>query len=153
MKIMEKITKLLYNSKQWNTLKKGDKLYLLIPEIKDNIINYSYQESEVIAVKEYDVITNIRFKYNCNGKRKRVNLAINKLKYELPYLSISKSTRWANEYTPIYGDIIITFISAEQLNDIYTSLIISEIEKQEQIIEEHKKTLNILRTLQYAKIV
>lgn len=144
---------MLHNTKQWNTLKKGDKLYLLVPEVKDNIIYYTYQESEVIAVKKYDVITNIRFKYNYNGKRKRVNLAINKLKYEFPYLALSKSTQWAHEYTPSYGDIIITFIGTEQLNDIYTSLIISEIEKQEQIIEEHKKILNILRTMQYTKIV
>ena len=46
MKIMEKIGNLLHSeSKKWNTLKKGDKLYLLIPELKDNIISYSYQES------------------------------------------------------------------------------------------------------------
>lgn len=154
MKIVEKITKLLHSdSKNWNALQKGDKLYLMIPEVKDNIIYYSYQESEVIGVKEYSSITNVRFKYTYNGKRKRVNLVINKLKYELPYLAITKATQWAREYTPIYGDTIVTFISAEQLNDIYTSLITDEINKQEQVIEEHKKKLNILRTMQYVKVV
>ena len=49
MKIMEKIGNLLHSeSKKWNTLKKGDKLYLLIPELKDNIISYSYR-----FVKDY----------------------------------------------------------------------------------------------------
>jgi hypothetical protein len=151
---MEKIGNLLRSeSKKWNTLKKGDKLYLMIPEFKDNIISYSYQESEVIAIKEYNLICNLRFKYTDNGKRKRVNLAINKLKYELPYLAVKKNTQWAREYTPAYGDIIISFTSAESLNDIYIKLVSNEIEKQEQIIEEHKKMLNILRTVQYGKIV
>ena len=154
MKIMEKIGNLLHSeSKKWNALKKGDKLYLMIPELKDNIISYNYQESEVIAIKEYNSICNLRFKYTDNGKRKRVNLAINKLKYELPYLAVKKNTQWAHEYIPAYGDIIISFTSAESLNDIYTKLVSNEIEKQEQIIEEHKKILNILRTVQYGKIV
>ena len=154
MKIMEKIGNLLHSeSKKWNTLKKGDKLYLMIPELKDNIISYSYQESEVIAIKEYNLVCNLRFKYTNNGKRKRVNLAINKLKYELPYLAVKKNTQWAHKYIPAYGDIIISFTSAESLNDIYTKLVSNEIEKQEQIIEEHKKMLNILRTVQYGKIV
>ena len=78
---------------------------------------------------------------------------INKLKYELPYLAVKKNTQWAHEYIPEYGDIIISFTSAESLNDIYTKLVYNEIEKQEQIIEEHKKILNILRTAQYGKIV
>lgn len=151
---MEKIGNLLRSeSKKWNTIKKGDKLYLMIPELKDNIIYYNYQESEVINIKEYSSICNLRFKYTDNGKRKRVNLAINKLKYELSYLAVKKNMQWAREYTPIYGDIIISFIGGEQLNDIYTELVADEINKQEQIIEEHKKMLNILRTVQYAKIV
>lgn len=150
---MQKITSLLHNSKNWSNLKRGDKLYLMIPELNDNVISYSYQESEVIAVKEYNSITNIRFKYTYNDKRKRVNLAVNKFKYELPYLAVTKTTQWAREYKPIYGDTIVTFISADQLNDIYTKLVSNEIKKQEQIIEEHKKMLNILRTLQYRKIV
>ena len=139
--------------KDWSNLKKGDKLYLMVPEVKDNTIYYNYQESEIIVVKEYSSITNVRFKYTYNGKRKRVNLAVNKLKYELPYLAITKATQWAREYKPVYGDTIVTFISAEQLNDIYASLIVDEINKQEQIIEDHKKMLNILRTMQYVKVV
>ena len=92
MGVMKTIIKWMCNSKQWNTLKKGDKLYLLIPEINDNIINYSYQESEVISVKEYESICNVRFKYTKNGKRVRVNLVVNKLKYNLPYLAVKRNT-------------------------------------------------------------
>ena len=76
----------------WSTLKKGDKLYLLIPyysflfinkEDEDfNEIVYHYQESQVINVHHYDWCVNIRFKYtDQNGKRQRVELCVNKYKF------------------------------------------------------------------------
>lgn len=138
--------------KNWNTLKKGDKLYLLIPELKDNTIYYSYQESEVITIKEFSSISIIRFKYTYKDKRKRVNLGINKLKYELLYLPVEKATQYARDNKAKFGDIVITYTSPEDLNNIYTELVSNEIEKQEQIIKEHKKILNILHTIQYTKI-
>ena len=50
---------------KWNTLKKGQGLSLLIFE--DG--KYTYQVSEVISVKEYASICNVRFKYTEIGKR------------------------------------------------------------------------------------
>ena len=149
---MNKMKQHKYVKKNWNTLKKGDKLYLLIPELKDNIIYYSYQESDVITIKEFSSISIIRFKYTYKDKRKRVNLGINKLKYELPYLPVEKATQYARDNKAKFGDIVITYTSAEDLNNIYTELVSNEIEKQEQIIKEHKKNLNILHTMQYTKI-
>lgn len=151
MEIMKKITNLLHSSSElkWNNLKKGQGLSLLIFE--DG--KYTYQVSEVISVKEYESICNVRFKYTENGKRKRVNLAINKLKYELPYLAITKSTQWAHEYTPVYGDMIVSFNGLNILNNIYNELITNKINEQEKIVAKEKDILNKLYSLQYNKIV
>ena len=151
MEIMKKITSLLHNGSdlKWNTLKKGQGLSLLIFE--DG--KYTYQVSEVISIKEYDSICNVRFKYTENGKRIRVNLAINKLKYNLPYLAVKRNTEWARDYTPIYGDMIITFNDPNTLNDIYKELITAKIKNQEEIIVKEKDILNKLYSLQYNKIV
>ena len=49
------------NKINWSTLKKEDKLYLLIPMLEnDGVINYIYQESQVINVHHYNWCTNIR---------------------------------------------------------------------------------------------
>ena len=150
MEIMKKITNLLHSSSElkWNNLKKGQGLSLLIFE--DG--KYTYQVSEVISVKEYESICNVRFKYTENGKRIRVNLAINKLKYNLPYLAVKRNTEWARDYTPIYGDMIITFNDPNTLNDIYKELITTKIKNQEEIIVKEKDILNKLNTIQYDKI-
>lgn len=151
MKIMEKITSLLHNNseKKWNKLQKGYKLHLLIFE--DD--KYTYQVSEVISVKEYKSICNVRFKYTKSGKRVRVNLTVNKLKYSLPYLAVKRNTEWARDYTPVYGDMIVSFNGLDILNNIYSELIINKIKKQEEIIAKEKDTLNKLYSLQYNKIV
>jgi len=151
MEIMKKITSLLHNDSdlKWNTLKKGQGLSLLIFE--DG--KYTYQISEVISVKEYESICNVRFKYTENGKRVRVNLAVNKLKYSLPYLAVKRNTEWARDYTPVYGDMIVSFNGLDILNNIYSELITNKIKEQEEIVTKEKDTLSKLYSLQYNKIV
>ena len=142
---------MLHNNSEykWNKLKKGQGLCLLIFE--DN--KYTYQVSEVISVKEYESICNIRFKYTENGKRKRVNLTINKLKYDRPYLAVKRNTEWAREYTPVYGDMIVSFYGLDILNNIYSELITNKIKEQEEIVAKEKDTLSKLYSIQYNKIV
>lgn len=151
MEIIKKITNWLHSDSElkWNTLKKGQGLSLLIFE--DD--KYTYQISEVISIKEYDSICNVRFKYTENGKRIRVNLAINKLKYNLPYLAVKRNTEWARDYTPVYGDMIVSFNGLDILNNIYSELITNKIKEQEKIVAKEKDTLNKLYSLQYNKIV
>ena len=151
MKMMEKITRLPHNNSdlKWNTLKKGQGLYLLI--FKDG--KYTYQVSEVISVKEYKSICNVRFKYTENGKRIRVNLVVNKLKYCLPYLAVKRNTEWARDYNPVYGDTIVSFNGLYILNNIYRELITNKIKEQEEIVAKEKDTLNKLYLIQYNKIV
>lgn len=148
---MKKITNLLHSNseKKWNKLQKGDKLYLLIFEND----KYTYQVSEVISIKEYESICNVRFKYTENGKRIRVNLAINKLKYRLPYLAVKRNTEWARDYTPVYGDMIVSFDELDILNNIYSELITNKIKEQEEIVTKEKDILSKLYSLQYNKIV
>ena len=99
------------NKINWSTLKKNDKLYLLIPYIdENNYINYHYQESHVINVHNYDWCVNVRFKYtDNNGKRRRVELCVNQTKYDICQLSSSKETRWARNNDVDFGDIIVSF--------------------------------------------
>lgn len=151
MEIIKKITNWLHSDSElkWNTLKKGQGLSLLI--FKDD--KYTYQVSEVISVKEYESICNVRFKYTENGKRIRVNLAINKLKYNLSYLAVKRNTEWARDYIPVYGDMIVSFNGLDILNNIYSELITNKIKEQEKIVAKEKDTLNKLYSLQYNKIV
>lgn len=143
------VSKFTQKPNAWNKLKKGQSLCLLIFE--DN--KYTYQLSEIISVKEYDSICNVRFKYTENGKRVRVNLVINKLKYNLPYLAVKRNTEWARDYTPVYGDMIVSFYGLDILNKIYEELITNKIKSQEEIVAREKDILSKLYSLQYNKIV
>lgn len=141
--------------KDWSTLQKGDILYLLVPTITYNtdgsqITKYVYQESSVINVHQYENHINIRFKYtDSNGKRRRIELTVNKLKFNNEYVSSDKRTGWASNYNPSYGDLIVTYINKEILNNIYSQIIVKEINKYEENIENIKKITRQLKNIQY----
>ena len=141
--------------KDWSTLQKGDILYLLVPTITYNtdgpqITKYVYQESSVINVHQYENHSNIRFKYtDSTGKRRRIELTVNKLKFNNEYVSSDKRTGWASNYNPSYGDLIVTYINKEILNNVYSQIIAKEINKYEEIIENNKKITRQLKNIQY----
>ena len=141
--------------KDWSTLQKGDILYLLVPTITYNtdgpqITKYVYQESSVINVHQYENHINIRFKYtDSNGKRRRIELTVNKLKFNNEYVSSDKRTGWASNYNPSYGDLIVTYINKEILNNVYSQIIAKKINKYEEIIENNKKITRQLKNIQY----
>lgn len=141
--------------KDWSTLQKGDILYLLVPTITYNtdgsqITKYVYQESSVINVHQYENHINIRFKYtDSNGKRRRIELTVNKLKFNNEYVSSDKRTGWASNYNPSYGDLIVTYINKEILNNVYSQIITKEINKFEENIENIKKITRQLKNIQY----
>ena len=141
--------------KNWSTLQKGDILYLLVPTITYNtdgpqITKYVYQESSVINVHQYENHINIRFKYtDSTGKRRRIELTVNKLKFNNEYVSSDKRTGWASNYNPSYGDLIVTYINKEILNNVYSQIIVKEINKYEENIENIKKITRQLKNIQY----
>ena len=141
--------------KDWSTLQKGDILYLLVPTITYNtdgsqITKYVYQESSVINVHQYENHINIRFKYtDSKGKRRRIELTVNKLKFNNKYVSSDKRTGWASNYNPSYGDLIVTYINKEILNNVYSQIIVKEINKYEENIENIKKITRQLKNIQY----
>ena len=141
--------------KDWSTLQKGDILYLLVPTITYNtdgpqITKYVYQESSVINVHQYENHINIRFKYtDSTGKRRRIELTVNKLKFNNEYVSSDKRTGWASNYNPSYGDLIVTYINKEILNNVYSQIIVKEINKYEENIENIKKITRQLKSIQY----
>ena len=141
--------------KDWSTLQKGDILYLLVPTITYNtdgpqITKYVYQESSVINVHQYENHINIRFKYtDSTGKRRRIELTVNKLKFNNECVSSDKRTGWASNYNPSYGDLIVTYINKEILNNIYSQIIAKEINKYEENIENIKKITRQLKNIQY----
>lgn len=141
--------------KDWSTLQKGDILYLLVPTITYNtdgpqITKYVYQESSVINVHQYENHINIRFKYtDSTGKRRRIELTVNKLKFNNEYVSSDKRTGWASNYNPSYGDLIVTYINKEILNNVYSQIIEKEINKYEENIENIKKITRQLKNIQY----
>ena len=141
--------------KDWSTLEKDDKLFLMIPYDDNGIIKYEFQESHVINIHHYDWCTNIRFKYtdkNIN-KRQRVEFCVNKTKYDQTYLANDKKTGWARENKIQFGDMIVTYINPELLNDAYTELIQNKISEQEALIKSQKEYLDKLKSIQYNKVV
>ena len=152
---LKRLLKRLIMKKNWNTLEKNDKLFLMIPYDDNGIIKYEFQESHVINIHHYDWCTNIRFKYtNKNiNKRQRVEFCVNKTKYDKTYLAKDKKTGWARETQIQFGDMIVTYINPELLNDAYTELIQNKISEQEALIKSQKEYLEKLKSIQYNKIV
>lgn len=143
--------------KDWSTLEKGDKLFILVPfwegENGQNF-KYVYQESQVINVHHYDWCTNIRFKYTDHcGKRRRLELGVNKLKYKNEFVSADSKTSWAREVPIKFQDLIITFIDKDKLNKAYQQIIDNEIMEVENNIDKQKKKLSSLQQMKYNTIV
>lgn len=139
----------------WSNIKKNDILYLMIPYEEDGIIKYEYQESYVINTNQYDVCTNIRLKYtdkNIN-KRRRINLCINKEKYDNKYLAYCKETSWARDYYPKWGDLIITYDDPNNLNEAYTNIINNKINEISVLIKSYKIYLEKIEDIRFNKIV
>ena len=134
------------NKKNWSTLKKDDKLYLLIPYIDENEnIRYHYQESHVINIHRYDWCTNVRFKYTDNiGKRHRIELCVNKLKYDNSVVSSKKETGWARDNDLELGDIIVSFYKYD------LEVILKEVIRKTIKIEE-ERALEIKRFIKHLK--
>ena len=141
--------------KNWSTLKKLDKLYLMVPYEEDEIIKYEFQESQVINIHHYDWCTNIRLKYTDKkiNKRRRIELCINKYKYDQIYLAYCNNTKWARDYNPIWGDLIITFVDPYYLNEIYQRLIQNKIKEQEALINSQQIFLEKIKNLKFERIV
>lgn len=141
--------------KNWSTIEKGDKLYLLVPfGDGQGGIKYVYQESQVINVHKYDWCTNVRFKYtDITGKRRRIELCVNKLKYDKLFVPVSTKTRWARDVPTEYGDIVITFKDEDTLQSAWGSIIRNKIDEVEKNIDEQKKILASLFQMQYERII
>ena len=134
----------------WSNLKKADNLYLLIPIINnDKKIVYKYQESKVINIKEYKFIYRLTFKYtNIDGKRVKVNLAINKNKCNLQYLAVSDATEWARDYEVKYGDMIVTTIDDKlYLCSLVDMLIDNDINKYKDLIKIYTDVISGLEMI------
>lgn len=118
--------------RDWTTLEKGDKLYLLVPfGDGQGGFKYVYQESEVIAVHFYDYNVNIRFKYSdVTGKRQRIELNVNKVRYDDWYVAANKQTRWAAQYAPKYGELIVSYVSKDILKEVYKKIVDEEISEK-----------------------
>lgn len=141
--------------KDWSTLEKGDTLHLLVPfDDGHGSIKYLYQESQVINVHKYDWCTNVRFKYtDIGGKRRRLELGVNKTKYHYDYISADSRTSWAREVPIKYSDMIVTFKDKEYLNKAFEDIIENEIKKVEEEIDKNKKKLSELSQLKYERFV
>ena len=135
--------------KRWSDLTKGDKLYLLVPYVKDDHVHYELQLSNVISVHKYQYVTNIRFKYTqkYTGKRMRVNLSVNVNKDMLTYEILGKSDI-ARDVDAKYGDFIVsqayTIVNTlpKSLLQKEISIAYQEIEKQQEKIKYLKGLLN-----------
>jgi len=127
----------------------------MIPYEDDGIIKYEFQESQVINTHQYNWCTNVRFKYtdkNIN-KRRRVELCVNKYKYDQLYLACCDNTSWARDYMPKWGDIIVIFVDSFYLNEIYQRLIQTKIKEQETLLESQQIFLDKIKKLRFEKIV
>lgn len=134
--------------KNWNNLKKEDKLYLYVP-ISDgaNGIFYIKQESSIISTKLYeDLVTYIRFKYtDFRGKRHRLNLGINRTKYNWKVVSTEKTTEYAHEFPIKFGDFLVSYISFEEIEKELKLCKEKRIKELQDKVESINNEINKLR--------
>jgi len=137
--------------KNWSTLEKGDRLYALIPFTdKTGNISYNLQESQVINLHQYENHVNVRIKYtDVSGKRRRIELCINRTKYELPYVSDDKLTGFVISNKIKFGDIIVTYHDLNVLDIAYKEIINDKIKEVENIINTLKQRLSYLNNKKY----
>ena len=133
----------------WSEIKTNDKVYILIPhyDVDLDLIEYKYQESYIINIKEHDDGITIKFKYTNNkGLRKRCFMFISDNRYDVKTLSVNKYHFAMKPYK--FGDILIS-ISEDNLKYTYKDLISikqkdveKQINKQRQYLEKLEKLKN-----------
>lgn len=120
--------------KTWKDLKKGDKLWLMVPFVDDEgVINYEIQESSVISNHPYTWCTNIRLKYTDLGmnKRRRINLCIPEKISEIPCASPDERIS--------YGSIVVTYGRPEYLGMVFDKLVENKIKELTNLINSQEK--------------
>ena len=135
----------------WSRLKKGDELYLMVPSKANigNYLTYNLQYSQVIAIKPYEWCVNIRFKYtDSRGKRQRINLCINRLKFELPIVSTNKETSYAKSNEICYGDLLVAYDKSSLINST-KEIIENQIQKNNIKLQEIYDYNNFLEGISY----
>lgn len=109
---------------KWTELKKGDILYLAVPQWDDNnlFIGYKFQETNVISNKLNNNNNGcvLRFKFtNCRGKRTRIQIPIFLKNIEQKVLTLPNNFDNAHHI----GDLLISFENEKAfisiLADIY----------------------------------
>ena len=132
----------------WSTLKKDDKIYLLIPYEDNGKILYRFQESQVINTHKYDWCINIRFKYTDNvGKRQRIEFCVNKYKFAINTLPVRKDTGYARDNEIEYVDIIIS-LDKENLKQELLKTIDKKLNKMLNEIHNIQNTYDTLIDIQ-----
>ena len=151
-------------NKNWSNLKKGDRIFILVPFNRDEEIQYDsdliknymcLQTTEVITIKPYMNFVNIRLKYtDAYGKRQRINVQINKNKFEDDIVSAEKTSSYAAHYPFDYGQILLTFKDRKVLIDEFTKLLEKHKEYIALKIREYQEHLRFLNQndLLYEKI-
>ncbi len=135
---------------KWSELKKGDKLYLLIPMYNedDDIIEYEYQESYVINIKicPDNLGINLRFKYtDISGLRKRCNVFISSNRDDVKVLSVN-SYHFAMK--PIkFGEFLATYYNPEVLKDVFNVLVNTKQKEIKKMIDTQTVYLKKLEKL------
>lgn len=134
--------------KNWSNLDKDDILYLYIP-MSDDVgrIFYKKQESKVISTKLYqDLVTYIKFKYtDIRGKRHRINLGVNRIKYNQKVVSTENTTEYAREFPLKYGNFLVSYLSFEEIEKQIKEIKTKRIETLYNKIDELNNEINFLR--------
>ena len=77
-------------------------------------------------------------------KRQRIELCVNKLKFDYPVVNISKETGWARDNKINFGDILVSF-EKDNLKIIFRNVISNTIDLEYKRIETIKNNINNLK--------